>query len=90
MTGKDSARQVIDALPDSATMDEIIHALYVNVKFARGVSEIRNGQGVSHEDAKQKLEKSLKWFGRHLRWRMLSPSLYTSQETVFIRGTGQL
>ena len=60
MTGKDFARQLIDALPDSATMDEIIHALYVNVKFSRGESEIRNGKGVSHERAKQKLEKWLK------------------------------
>ncbi len=51
MTGKDSAKQVIDALPDSATMDDIIHALYVNVKFAHGEREIRNGKGVSHEEA---------------------------------------
>ena len=60
MTGKDSAKQVIDALPDSATMDDIIHALYVNVKFAHGEREIRNGKGVSHEEAKQRLKKWLR------------------------------
>lgn len=55
MTVKDSAKQVIDALPDTVTMDEIIHALYVNVKFADGESEIRNGKGVSHEEAQHGL-----------------------------------
>lgn len=55
MTVKDSAKQVIDALPDTVTMDEIIHALYVNIKFADGESEIRKGKGVSHEEAKHGL-----------------------------------
>ena len=29
MIVKDIAKQVIDALPDEATMDNVIHALYV-------------------------------------------------------------
>jgi len=41
-------------------MDEIIHALYVNVKFSRGEKELREGKGVSQADAKKKLEKWLK------------------------------
>jgi hypothetical protein len=60
MTVKDSAKQVIDALPDTATMDEIIHALYVNIKFADGEREIRDGKGVTHEGAKQRLRKWLR------------------------------
>ena len=57
MAAKDSAKQVIDALPDEATMDDIIHALYVKTKFEHGEREIREGKGVSHEDAKQRLQK---------------------------------
>jgi len=60
MTVKDSAKQVIGTLPDSVTMDDIIHALYVNIKFADGEREIREGKGLSHEKAKQRLRKWLR------------------------------
>lgn len=45
---KDIAKQVIDTLPDEATMDDIIHALYIKAKFERGEREIREGKGISH------------------------------------------
>ncbi len=57
---KDTAKQVIDALPENVTMDDIIHALYVNVKFVHGESEIQNGKGVSQQDAEKRLEKWLR------------------------------
>jgi len=57
MATKDDAKQVIDTLPDEATMDDIIHALYVKAKFERGEQEIRDGKGVSHEQAKQRMKK---------------------------------
>jgi predicted transcriptional regulator len=60
MLTKETAKQVIDSLPNDATMDDIIHALYINVKFARGEEEIREGRGVTHEEAKRKLEKWLR------------------------------
>lgn len=60
MAEKDIARKVIDALPDNATMDEIMHALYVRAKFDRGEREIRDGKGISHEDAKRRLDKWVK------------------------------
>lgn len=57
MPVKDVAKQVIDALPDEATMDDTIHALYVKTKFERGEREIREGKGISHSEAKQRLQK---------------------------------
>ena len=60
MAMKDLARQVIDSLADDATMDEIMHALYVSAKFQHGEREIREGQGIEHEEAKQRLKK---WLG---------------------------
>jgi len=57
---KDVARRVIEALPDEATMDEIIHALYVSAKFEHGEREIRDGKGVSHEAARERLGKWVK------------------------------
>ena len=60
MTVKDVARQVIDILPDGATIDDIIHALYINAKFKHGENEIREEKGLPHEEAKKKLQKWVK------------------------------
>ena len=57
MASKDIAKQVIDTLPDEATMDDIIHALYIRTKFEHGEREIREGKGISHDDAKKRLQK---------------------------------
>ena len=60
MTTKDLAKQLIDRLPDEATMDEIMHVLYLRAKFETGERQIREGQGISHDEAKQKLQKWVK------------------------------
>jgi len=60
MALKEIAKQVIDTLPEDATMDDIIHALYVNIKFDRGQQEILKGQGIPHKEAKRRLQKWLK------------------------------
>lgn len=57
MTVKNIAQNVIKALPRNATMDDIIHALYVHTKFRNGEQEIRQKKGVPHEDAKKRLRK---------------------------------
>ncbi|HKZ34769.1 MAG TPA: hypothetical protein VJ179_02820 [Patescibacteria group bacterium] len=57
MTVKDVVRQVIDTLPDEATIDDVIHALYINAKFNHGEREIREGKGIPHEEAKTRLQK---------------------------------
>jgi hypothetical protein len=56
MNAKDTAKQVIDTLPKTVTMDEVIHALYVTTRFDRGEREIRDGKGVSDEDARLRLK----------------------------------
>jgi hypothetical protein len=56
MVAKEAARHVIDAMPDDASMDDIIHALYVRAKFEHGEGEIRQGQGVPHEKARKRLQ----------------------------------
>ena len=60
MVAKNAAKDVIDALPEDATMDDIIHALYIRLKFERGEAEVREGKGVAHEEAKQRLKKWLR------------------------------
>jgi len=60
MAVKELARSVIDSMPDDASMDDIIHALYVNAKFENGEREIRAGRGVPHKAASKRLQKWLK------------------------------
>ncbi len=57
MVVKDIAKHVIDTLPGQATMDDIVHALYIATKFNHGEQEIREGKGISHEEARKMLEK---------------------------------
>mgnify|MGYP001579686984 FL=1 len=60
MTVKDIAMDVINSLPVKATIDDIIHALYVHAKFQHGEREIRQKKGISHEDARKRLRKWVK------------------------------
>jgi len=60
MAVKDEAKQVIDALPDDASMDDIIHALYVRAKFEHAERQIREGRGIPHDAAKERLQKWLR------------------------------
>lgn len=60
MTVKDIAMNVINSLPVKATIDDIIHALYVHAKFQHGEQEIRQKKGISHEDAKKRLRRWVK------------------------------
>ncbi len=56
---KEEAKHLIDLLPNEATMDDIMHALYVSAKFQRGEREIREGGGIDDETARKRLEKWL-------------------------------
>ena len=60
MTVKESVKQVLDSLPDDSTLDDVIHALYIKAKFERGEGQIREGNGVSDEEARERLRK---WAG---------------------------
>ena len=60
MTVKDIAKNVVDSLSPKATIDDIIHALYVHAKFQHGEQEIKQKKGISHEDAKKRLGKWVK------------------------------
>ena len=57
MAVKEAAKYVIDTLPDDTDMDGIIHALYIKAKFDRGESQVREGRGIPHEEARRRLKK---------------------------------
>ena len=57
---KDTAKQVIDALPADATMDDVMHALYVRAKCERADRQIEEGKGITHQEAKRRLRRWLR------------------------------
>ena len=60
MTAKQAAQEIIQKLPDNASLDEVMHALYLKAKFDRGVREIEAGGGIPHAQAKERLQKWLR------------------------------
>jgi predicted transcriptional regulator len=50
---------LVRRLPDDASLDDIIHALYVRAKIERGEREIREGKGIPHEEARKRILR--KW-----------------------------
>ena len=55
MTVKDKAKTIIDQLPEAASIDDIMHALYLQAKFEHGEREIEEGKGIPHEKVKKRL-----------------------------------
>ncbi len=56
MTAKEIALDAIAHLPDSATIEEIMEALYVRKKMADGLADIEAGRVVSNDEAKKRFE----------------------------------
>ena len=59
MTQKQIARDVIDRLPDDASLEDIMQALYFREMVERGLEDIAAGRVVSHEEAKRRLSRWL-------------------------------
>jgi len=57
MTAKEQARELLDRLPDEATLDDILYEFYVHSKIARGIADIEAGRTVSHEDVRREFLK---------------------------------
>ena len=52
---KQSAREVIDSLPDQATWDDLMYELYAKQKIDQGLADIVAGRTVPHEEVKAEL-----------------------------------
>jgi predicted transcriptional regulator len=64
ISGKDAARAVIDALPDDASLDDVMYAIYVRQKVERGLRDIDSGNTVSHEDVMREIDEWLRSAGQ--------------------------
>lgn len=55
MTDKQRALEAVQALPDDATVEDAIERLCFIAKVEKGLSQLRDGQGVPHEEAKRRI-----------------------------------
>jgi len=54
-TPKQSAKELLELLPDEATWDDIMYGLYVREKIEEGLADMEAGRSVSLEEAKRRL-----------------------------------
>ena len=52
---KQQVIEMIQALPDESTVDDIMAELYFRMKVDAGMKELDEGKAVSHEEAKGRL-----------------------------------
>lgn len=55
---KDRIQQVVAALPEEVDVDALVEKLYLLNKIEVAEKQLADGEGISHEDAKKRLEPS--------------------------------
>ncbi len=58
-TPKQLLERAVANLPEDATIEEALDALYVALKVGKGMAEIANGEGVSQEEVEESLKQWL-------------------------------
>ena len=59
MKVKETVRSLLDRLPDSCTLDDVLYHVYVLQAIERGLADADAGRTVSHEEVAQRLRS--KW-----------------------------
>lgn len=55
---KELVMEVTNTLPDNATFDDIIEAIYIRLKIEQGLEDAKNNEGLTTE---QLIEEMKKW-----------------------------
>ena len=56
---KERLQQIIETLPDDASVDDVVERLYFISQVEEGFAELDRGEGVSHEEARKRFKKWL-------------------------------
>jgi predicted transcriptional regulator len=57
---KPDARQLVDALPDSATWDDLAYEIYVRQAVERGLADGEAGRVVNHDEAMARIRARIR------------------------------
>lgn len=58
-SAKEEVIEILKALPDSSTFEEIQYHLYVRQKIERGLNDIKEGRAFTQEEMERRMEKWL-------------------------------
>ena len=64
MNAKEEILEALNRLPADATIDDAMECLYLMMKVQRGIAQAKSGQGVTQDEAKERMK----------RWRKYIPS----------------
>lgn len=54
---KELVMETTNALPDTATFDDIIEAIYIRLKIKKGIENSKNDEGLTTEELIKEIEK---------------------------------
>ena len=60
MTTKEEILELMEQLPEDATIEDAIEKLVVLYKIQQGLEQLDKGQGISQEEAKKRIRQWLK------------------------------
>jgi predicted transcriptional regulator len=58
-TAKEQVQQILEQLPEDASLEDIQYHIYVRQKVEHGLEDIEAGRVVPHEDVQKRLAKWL-------------------------------
>jgi predicted transcriptional regulator len=58
-TAKEQVQQILEMLPEDASLEDIQYHIYVRQKIQQGDEDVEAGRVVSHADVQQRLAKWL-------------------------------
>jgi len=58
-TAKQEVEQLLEALPDDATLEDIQYHIYVKQKIAQGLADVRAGRVISQEEVEKRFARWL-------------------------------
>lgn len=64
MSDKEAALRLIERVPDDASLEEIMYAIYFRQRIDRGLRELDEGRTLSHEEIQRSLADWLRSAGQ--------------------------
>jgi len=59
-SAKEEVRRILEAIPDTASFEDIQYHIYVREKIERGLDDVKNGKLLSQEEVEQRMRQ---WTG---------------------------
>lgn len=60
ITTKEQVIELVKALPDNATMDDVLEEIYFKLQVDQGIAELDRGESIPHEEVERRLAKWLR------------------------------